>query len=136
VLSRSRYGDISHLPRGEDRAGLQAERAARIQLVKRRANRSEPGNIKDLDQELTGHILSLPLGPAGGRERSQIVPKLIHPVRVEHLVFEGIDVNQLSERMRQLVRSASESGPTQQETPLTQAAASSALSGRCSRRNA
>src|SRR5262245_15765837 len=96
----------------EDRAGLQAERAARVQLVKRRANRAEPGGIDDLDQKLAGHVLSLPLGSAGLRERGQLAPKLVHAVRVEHVVFEDIEVYQLAERTGQFVRSAGERRPS------------------------
>jgi hypothetical protein len=59
------------------------------------------------------------LGPAGLEECGQLAPKLVHPAGVEHVVFEGIDVYQLSERMRQLVRSAGERGPPQRQAPLT-----------------
>ena len=74
----------------EDGARLQAKRASSVKLVERRANRSEPGDVDDLDQTLAGHVLSLPLGSAGLRERGQLAPKLFHPACVEHVVFEGV----------------------------------------------
>src|SRR5262245_15338840 len=105
----------------EDGAGLQAERASSVQLVERRANRSEAGDVDDLDQTLAGHVLSLLFSAVGLREPGQLAPKLVHPARVEHVVFEGIEVYQLSKRMRQLVRSAGERGPPQCQASLAQA---------------
>jgi hypothetical protein len=105
----------------EDHAGPQAELARRLQLIERRPNRLESGDVHNLDQKLAGHASGLLPGPAPLREYVQLVTKLVHPVRVEYVALEGIEVHQLSQGAGQLVRSAGERGPAQCEAPFAQA---------------
>src|SRR5262245_45443933 len=72
----------------EDYAGLQAERARRLQLIERRANRPESGDVHNLDQKLAGHASSALLSPTRLPQRGQLVMKLVHPVRVKDVIFE------------------------------------------------
>src|SRR5262249_23504924 len=104
----------------EDGVRLQAKRASSIKLVERRTNRSEPGEVDDLDQTLAGHILSLRLGSAGLRKCGQLAPKFFHSGCVEHVVFEGVESYCRPERMCQLLRSAGERRPPQRQAPLAQ----------------
>src|SRR5262245_21310065 len=81
----------------EDRLGLQAQRARRVQLVERGANGSEPADVENLDQKLACHALRLLPAPPRLFESGQLAPKLVHATRVkQYPAFEHGEVHQLA----------------------------------------
>src|SRR5262245_35745307 len=107
----------------EDGAGLEAERASSVKLIERRANRSEPGDVDDLDQKLAGQTLNLlPRRPTRLWQRGQFAAKLIHATRVkQHPAFEHVEVHQLAQRAGNFVWSTGKRRPAQGQAPLAQA---------------